>query len=69
MKTEEEIRAEIKQTTENYLHVLERGRATIDINAPVSLMQLGAITALNRLYWVLGEKRPQFAYDTEKVNT
>ncbi len=69
MKTEQEIRDRIKEITNQYAHVLDGGLATITVNAPRALLQIEAITSLNRLYWVLGEKRPRFPYDTEKADT
>lgn len=69
MKTELEIRNKIQKITKNHQHVLDGGLATVTINAPRALLQIEAITSLNRLYWVLGEKRPLFEYDTKQHDT
>lgn len=63
MKSEQEIKDLIEKTTKRYRHVLDYGLASIDINAPRALIQLEGITILDTLYGILGEKRPQFAYD------
>ncbi len=63
MKTEQEIKEQIKEVTKSYKHVLDCKLAVIDINAPRALMQLEAIAKLNTLYWVMGKKRPKFKYD------
>ena len=69
MKTEKEIREEIKKVTEGNRHVLDCGLATIDINAPRALIQLAVMERLNALYYVLGEKRPRFECDdSSKIN-
>lgn len=68
MKTEKEIREEIKKVTEDYLHVLDCYPATIGINAPRALMQLAAISKLDTLYRILEKKRPRFKCD-EKDKT
>lgn len=54
MKSEEEIKAEIKEIEKNYSHVLTGSLATVTINAPRALMQLDAETKLSTLHWVLG---------------
>lgn len=69
MKTEQEVREKIRKTTEQYQHVLDGGRASLLVNAPRALIQIEAITALNYLYWILSEKRPQFDYDTKEQDT
>lgn len=70
MKTEEEIRVKISEIRKGYSHVLDvGGLASIQINAPRALMQIKAIGELDILYWILGEKRPQLAYDTNEINT
>lgn len=69
MKTEKEVRHRIDAVTNQYQHILDCGLATVTVNAPRALLQIEAITSLNRLYWVLGEKRPQFGFDTEKLDT
>ncbi len=54
MKTEKEIKAEIKKIEADYAHVLAGSIATIDINAPRALMQISAMRRLDALHWVLG---------------
>ena len=66
MKTEGEIRNEILKTEQVMAHVINIPPATIEVNAPRALMQLGAKTRLEALYWVLGEKRPKAPYDDFK---
>ena len=63
MKTEKEIREEIKRITKNYWHVLDCYPATIDINAPRALIQIEGRSVLDTLYKVLGKKRPKFKCD------
>ena len=63
MKTEIEIRIKIAQITNDSLHVLDCGPATMEVNAPRAIMQITAKTALDELYWILGEKRPKFKCD------
>lgn len=63
MKTEKEIREEIKRMTKNNQHVLDCYPATVGINAPRALMQLSAVASLRELYWVLEEERPRFKCD------
>ena len=63
MKTEKEIKEQIKKVTEGYQHVLDCKMATMDSNAPRALMQISAVAKLDTLYWVLGKKRPKFEYD------
>lgn len=70
MKNETEIRKEIEEVTGSYRHVLDCGPATVEINAPRGLMQLAAVSKLDALYWVLGEKRPRFECDdSSKIDT
>jgi hypothetical protein len=69
MKTEQEIREEIEKITNQYKHVLTGGLATVQVNTPRAMLQIEAITSLNRLYWVLGEERPSFPMDNKKINT
>ena len=66
-KTDVEIRDRIFAITESNKHVLDCGPATVGINAPRALMQLAAKTALDELYWFLGEKRPRFKCDDRKL--
>ncbi len=54
MKTAEEIRAMIKAVHHDYGHVLTGTIATLDVNAPRALMQIGAETKLETLHAVLG---------------
>lgn len=54
MKTQQEIKAQIKKIETDYEHVLTGSCATITINAPRALMQMDAETKLNTLHWVLG---------------
>jgi hypothetical protein len=69
MRTKKEVKAEIKRVISNAVNVLDRGPATVDVNAPLALFQLSAITALNYLYWVIDEKRPKFTCDDrQKTN-
>ena len=57
IRTEKEIREEIRKTILDYHHVLYSGsRATIDINAPRALLQLTGLTKLSTLHWVIGEE-------------
>lgn len=63
MKTEKEIRKEIKRITENYRHVLDCYPATTEVNAPRALMQVEAVSVLDALYGTLEEKRPRFKCD------
>lgn len=63
LRTEKEIREQIKAVTESYKHVLDCKLAGIQINAPRALMQLEASAKLDTLYWTIGEKRPKFKYD------
>jgi hypothetical protein len=63
MKTENEIRAEVKKTIDCYRHVLDCGPATVQINAPRALMQVEACARLNALCFVLGTKRAKFKCD------
>ncbi len=67
MKDEPQIRERIFALTEANKHVLDCGPATVLINAPRALMQLNAKSALDNLYWVLGEKRPEFKCDDRKL--
>lgn len=66
MKTEKQIRNMISKITEDNQNILDSGLATVDINAGRALMQLDTTTALNKLYWVLGEERPRFKCDDPK---
>ena len=63
MKTQKEIREQIKKITESNRHVLDCGMAKIDINNVRALMQMNATIQLDVLYWVLNEKRPRFKCD------
>lgn len=56
MRTEKEIRAQIKKVEKESAAVLNRKLETIQINAPVALMQLQAESHLSALYWTLGQK-------------
>ncbi len=67
--TNEEIIKEIKKITEDYKHILDAYPATVEVNAPRALMQVEAISKLNILYKLLGEKRPKYNCDDfTKVN-
>ena len=66
MKTEKQIRDIISEITKDNLNILDSGLATIDINAGRALMQLQITSSLDKLYWVLGEKRPFFKCDDPK---
>ena len=69
MKTEDEIRQEIVDVTERFSHVLTIYPASVEINSPRALMQHSAITQLDVLYDILGEKRPRFKCDEfDKMN-
>lgn len=64
MKTEKEVKEQIHLLEIGvYKTPLNRYPATIQINAPVALMQVEAKAKLDSLYWVLGEKRPKFKCD------
>lgn len=63
MKSEAEIRDKIKAFEEAYEHVLSQPLTSIDINAPVALMQVDAVSLLKGLYYVLDEKRPEYRCD------
>ena len=70
MKTEKEIKQEIKRVTLAYRHVLDCGLATVEVNAPRALMQQDAQIQLNTLYATIGKKRPRFRCDDKsKINT
>lgn len=56
MKTKQEIEAQIEKIESDYHHVLTGSLATININAPRALEQLGAESTLRSLHWVLGTK-------------
>lgn len=56
MKSEQEIRAQIADLEMAYASVLNGSAATVQVNAPRALMQMGASSELSALYWVLGEK-------------
>jgi hypothetical protein len=66
MKTEAEVRAEIKEIEEGYEHVLSGSLATTQINAPRACMQIEAVSRLQGLYWMLGERRPQYPFEKQK---
>jgi len=69
VKTEEEIKAEIKKIEKDYDHVLICGPALIQINAPRALMQMAATNRIDALCWVLDIKRPKYKCDdTSKTN-
>lgn len=53
MKTDQEIKAKIKEIEKSYKHVLTGSLATIVINAPRALMQMQAEVQLQALHWVL----------------
>ena len=63
MKTEQEVRDEIKKVEKSYNHVLICGPASVQINAPRALMQMAATDRLDALCWVLGAKRPKYTCD------
>lgn len=63
VKTEKEIMEKIKQVTKSNIHVLKQRMATLEINAPVALMQLNAIAALDALWFCVGMPRPRYEYD------
>jgi hypothetical protein len=63
MKTEKEVREDIKNCIENNKHILNCYPATIEINSPRALMQMSACIQLAVLYDMLGEKRPKFKCD------
>lgn len=54
IKTEQEIKAKIKELEKDYKHLLTGSVATIAVNAPRALGQLSVESALLRLHWVLG---------------
>jgi hypothetical protein len=54
MKTEQEIKQQIKAIESGYSGVLTGTMATVDINAPRALMQFEAESRLRTLHWVLG---------------
>lgn len=53
MKTRSQIEAKIKEIESDYS--LSEPKATIEVNAPLALMQLQAETQLKTLRWVLKE--------------
>lgn len=69
MKSKAEIKSKIEQLVKDHDHLLKGGRATIQINAPRALMQLDVMARIGTLYWVIGEKMPQFELDTKPLNT
>jgi len=60
MKTEEEIREEIKDAIEKYQNVLNLKIANIREHPLIALKQLRAISLLDAYYFVIGEERPEF---------
>ena len=66
MRTEKEIREQIKAVEKSYDHVLKGTMATIDENAPRALMQLSATSKLEALYWALGKVRPKYEHERNK---
>jgi len=63
MKTEKEIRKQIKEVEKNYEHVLTGSMATVFENAPRALMQLLATGILDGLFWAIGEERPKYGFE------
>jgi len=66
MKTEKEIMEKIKEVTKSNIHVLKQPMSNIQVNAPLSLMQLDAVSKLDALWWCVGMPRPRYAYDGKK---
>lgn len=48
-------------------HLLNRGPATVDVNAPVALMQVGSTAQLDVLYALLRKERPRFKCDDRRM--
>lgn len=63
MKSEQEIRDQIKEIESDNDHLINQKGALIQINAPVALLQISTKSRLDALYWTLGEKRPKKSYD------
>jgi hypothetical protein len=53
MRTEKEVKAEIRRIKEDNSHVLDGSLSTVVENAPRALMQLSAAARLQVLHWVL----------------
>jgi hypothetical protein len=58
MKTEQEIKEEIKKILETYSPVLDG--ESVMTNITPEMIQLALITSLEYLYWVIGQDRPRF---------
>jgi hypothetical protein len=53
MRTEKEVKAEIRRIKKDNSHVLDGSLSTVVENAPRALMQLSAAARLQVLHWVL----------------
>ena len=63
MKTKDEIIREIQNIEATYGYIVDQPFASIQINAPVALMQISTIAKLDILYWAIGQDRPKYKYD------
>ena len=66
LKNEQQIREQIFLIERSNGHVLKGDFAEVFVNAPRALMQQAAKTALENLYWVLGEACPEYPYEKNK---
>ena len=57
MKTEDEIRAKLKDIATDDRYTAPH--ASMAINAPLAMMQLSLISAAEAIAWVLGEEAPK----------
>jgi len=58
MKTEQELRARITEIEADSRYQAGQKRpATVEINAPLALIQMCYESEINTLRWVLGEKK------------
>jgi uncharacterized protein (DUF736 family) len=56
MKTEAQVRSMIKEIETSFKQQLTGRVATIQVNAPLALIQVGEEAKLRALYWVIGEQ-------------
>jgi hypothetical protein len=66
MKSEKEVRQQIKDIELKYDYLLKGSMATIENNAPRALMQLSVTSQLEALYWVLGKVRPRYEHERKR---
>ncbi len=64
MISERQVKKRIDEIIKNQKHILDVKRATVDINAPVALLQVAAKSQLKALFFVLGRARPKFLCDS-----